>query len=161
VICAHAELKRLQQSREQGLSLDIPAVGCRVPVQESRRSRRQLRTGCVVEICSFSLAEVLRSACAEYEDGWVRTYLGELVLVAGYEVEVSGYRGGCHDGGDVEVVGVCVGGSLVGAGVGGGVKSRVGLERQWGSSSTLKASSNEVARLSISYEFTSKICRQL
>jgi hypothetical protein len=26
----------------------------------------------------------------------MRTYLGELIFVAGYEVEVGGYGGGCH-----------------------------------------------------------------
>ena len=33
------------------------------------------------------------------------TYLGELILVAGDEVEVSGHGGGCHDGGrDAKIV---------------------------------------------------------
>jgi len=45
----------------------------------------------------------------------MRTYLGELILVAGDEVEVGGDGGGCHDGGGVEAVGVFCWLELVGA----------------------------------------------
>lgn len=44
----------------------------------------------------------------------MRTYLGELILVAGDEVEVGGDGGGCHDSGGVEAVGGFVGWSWLG-----------------------------------------------